>query len=210
MRRALPAAAPLLAALLASALLTASYAADAPPGKPRAPGLGEPGRLTAIQVETGRAKDGLVTISGRDSGQQIVVTGQYDSGQTRDLTRKCTYEVSPAGIVSVDTTGLITPVAEGEATIHVLAAPGIDGDLKVKVANLVQDLPINFGNQITPLFTKYSCNGGGCHGKSGGQNGFRLSLLGFEPKEDYEYLVKEGRGRRLFPAAPIAADRGSR
>ncbi len=53
-----------------------------------------------------------------------------------------------------------------------------------------------------PLFTKYSCNGGGCHGKSGGQNGFRLSLLGFEPKEDYEYLVKEGRGRRLFPAAP--------
>src|SRR5690606_34426762 len=30
----------------------------------------------------------------------------------------------------------------------------------------------------------------------------RLSLLGFEPKEDFEYLVKEGRGRRLFPAAP--------
>jgi len=27
-------------------------------------------------------------------------------------------------------------------------------------------------------------------------------LLGFEPREDYEYLVKEGRGRRLFPAAP--------
>ncbi|MCH7725894.1 MAG: DUF1553 domain-containing protein, partial [Planctomycetes bacterium] len=49
---------------------------------------------------------------------------------------------------------------------------------------------------------KYGCNGGGCHGKSGGQNGFQLSLLGFEPPEDYEYLVKEGRGRRLFPAAP--------
>ena len=53
-----------------------------------------------------------------------------------------------------------------------------------------------------PIFTKFGCNGGGCHGKSGGQNGFRLSLLGFEPEEDYEYLVKEGRGRRLFPAAP--------
>ncbi len=25
---------------------------------------------------------------------------------------------------------------------------------------------------------------------------------GFEPPEDYEYLVKEARGRRLFPAAP--------
>ena len=43
---------------------------------------------------------------------------------------------------------------------------------------------------------------GGCHGKASGQNGFRLSLLGFEPALDYETLVKEGRGRRLFPAAP--------
>jgi hypothetical protein len=132
----------------------------------------------------------------------LVVTGQYASGQTRDWTRKATYTASPAGIVAVDAAGLITPIAEGEATVHVAAAAGIDGTLKVKVTNLVQDLPINFPNQVTPLFTKYSCNGGGCHGKSGGQNGFRLSLLGFEPTEDYEYLVKEGRGRRLFPAAP--------
>ena len=194
--------APRLATLLAAAFLTTAALAADNPAKPKAPGLGDPGALKAIQVETGRLKDGLVTISGRDAGQQIVVTGQYDSGQTRDLTRKCTYEVSPAGIVNVDSTGLVTPVAEGEATLHVSAAAGIDGNVKVKVANLVTDLPINFANQITPVFTKYSCNGGGCHGKSGGQNGFRLSLLGFEPKEDFEYLVKEGRGRRLFPAAP--------
>ena len=42
----------------------------------------------------------------------------------------------------------------------------------------------------------------GCHGKASGQNGFKLSLLGFEPTEDFEHLVKEGRGRRLFPASP--------
>lgn len=197
------AAAPRLAALFAPAflgfLLTAAHANE---NKPVAPGLGDPGELTAIAAETGRLNDGLVSISGRDAGQQLVVTGQYDSGQTRDWTRKATYEVSPAGIVGIDPTGLITPVAEGEATVHVTAAPGIDGSLQVRVTNLVQDLPINFANQITPVFTKYSCNGGGCHGKSGGQNGFRLSLLGFEPTEDYEYLVMEGRGRRLFPAAP--------
>ncbi len=197
-------AAPRLAAMLAATFLTllTTTNADETPAKPQAPGLGDPGQLTAIEVETGRLKDGLVIISGRDSGQQIVVTGKYDSGQLRDLSRKAKYEVSPAGIVNVDSTGLITPVAEGEATIHVSAAAGIDADLKVKVTNLVTDLPINFANQITPVFTKYSCNGGGCHGKSGGQNGFRLSLLGFEPKEDYEYLKMEGRGRRLFPAAP--------
>jgi hypothetical protein len=195
--RTLPAA-----ALFLAALVPAFLNAQEQPAKPKAPGLGDPGQLTAIAIDSGRLKDGLVTISGRDAGQQLVITGQYATGQTRDLTRKATYEVSPAGIVNVDATGLITPIAEGEANVHVLAAPGIDCNLKVKVTNLVTDLPINFANQVTPVFTKYSCNGGGCHGKSGGQNGFRLSLLGFEPKEDYEYLVKEGRGRRLFPASP--------
>ena len=62
--------------------------------------------------------------------------------------------------------------------------------------------PINFTNDIVPIFTKAGCNSGGCHGKSGGQNGFKLSLLGFEPVEDYEHIVKEARGRRVFPAAP--------
>src|SRR5262245_37782958 len=195
------AAAPRLAAMycLNFAVCLNAAAADS---KPRAPGLGDPGQLTAIQIETGRLKDGLVTIAGRDAVQQLVVTGIYSSGQTRDWTRKVTYDSSPAGIVRLDATGLIDPIAEGEATVHVSAAAGIDADVKIKVTNLVHDLPINFPNQVVPLFTKYSCNGGGCHGKSGGQNGFRLSLLGFEPKEDFEYLVKEARGRRLFPAAP--------
>ncbi len=62
--------------------------------------------------------------------------------------------------------------------------------------------PLNFANDIVPIFTKASCNAGGCHGKAGGQNGFKLSLLGFEPHEDYEHIVKEARGRRVFPAAP--------
>ena len=53
-----------------------------------------------------------------------------------------------------------------------------------------------------PIFTKLGCNSGGCHGKASGQNGFKLSLLGFYPDDDYEFLVKEGRGRRLFPASP--------
>src|SRR5262245_51350968 len=106
-------AAPRLAAPFAVAfftLLTASYAND---NKPKAPGLGDPGQLTAIQIETGRLTGGVVTISGRDAGQQLVVTGLFGSGQVRDLTRKVGYEVSPAGIVQVDATGLITPIAEG-------------------------------------------------------------------------------------------------
>jgi hypothetical protein len=62
---------------------------------------------------------------------------------------------------------------------------------------------VSFINDVMPVFTKAGCNSGLCHAKAGGgQNGFQLSLLGFEPQEDYEHLVKEGRGRRLFHAAP--------
>ena len=65
------------------------------------------------------------------------------------------------------------------------------------------DRPVSFVNEIVPVLTKAGCNAGVCHAKAGnGQNGFQLSLLGFEPLEDFEHLVKEGRGRRLFSAAP--------
>jgi len=63
--------------------------------------------------------------------------------------------------------------------------------------------PLNFVNDIAPILTKADCNTGGCHAKAiTGQRGFRLSLLGFEPEDDYEHIVKEGRGRRVFPQAP--------
>jgi hypothetical protein len=75
----------------------------------------------------------------------------------------------------------------------------------LEVTHVGDNLPLNFANQVVPVFTKLGCNSGGCHGKLAGQNGFRLSLLGFEPDLDFATLVKEGRGRRLFPANPDAS-----
>ena len=63
--------------------------------------------------------------------------------------------------------------------------------------------PVSFINEVMPVLTKAGCNMGVCHAKAGnGQNGFQLSLLGFEPREDFEHLVKEGRGRRLAASTP--------
>ncbi len=63
--------------------------------------------------------------------------------------------------------------------------------------------PVSFSNDIVPMLTKAGCNSGVCHAKAGnGQNGFRLSLLGFEPKEDFETMVMDSRGRRLSLADP--------
>jgi len=59
-----------------------------------------------------------------------------------------------------------------------------------------------FERHVMPLLTARGCNGGGCHGKSGGQNGFALSLLGFDPEGDYRSIVMHSRGRRIDTAAP--------
>lgn len=62
--------------------------------------------------------------------------------------------------------------------------------------------PMHFVNDVMPLFSKLGCNSAGCHGKASGQNGFKLSVFGFDPDADYAAIVREGRGRRVFPAAP--------
>jgi hypothetical protein len=60
----------------------------------------------------------------------------------------------------------------------------------------------SFTNDVLPLLSKHGCNNGQCHGKAIGQNGFKLSLYGFDPAADYAALVHESRGRRVSPAAP--------
>ncbi len=65
------------------------------------------------------------------------------------------------------------------------------------------DAPLSFTNDVEPVLTKAGCSIGACHAKAGGgQNGFQLSLLGFEARDDYEHLVKADRGRRLSMANP--------
>ncbi len=63
--------------------------------------------------------------------------------------------------------------------------------------------PVSFVNDVIPILTKAGCNAGPCHAKApSGQNGFQLSLLGFETSDDYEHIVKENRGRRIFAPVP--------
>ncbi len=142
-----------------------------------------------------------ITLKGADDAQQLILTATLAGGKLQDLTGDVKYEAADPKIVRVTSAGRVIPLANGNTAVTVTF-----GDKTVKVPVTAEkcdlNLPINFGNQIVPIFTKLGCNSGGCHGKASGQNGFKLSLLGFEPEIDYTALVKEGRGRRLFPTAP--------
>src|SRR5215207_2495297 len=61
---------------------------------------------------------------------------------------------------------------------------------------------VNFELDVMPVLTAAGCNAGACHGKARGQNGFALSLLGFDSAFDFSAIAEEGHGRRVFPAAP--------
>jgi hypothetical protein len=60
----------------------------------------------------------------------------------------------------------------------------------------------NFENDIVPILNRYGCNASGCHGKAEGQNGFKLSVFGFDPAADHAALTQESRGRRIVPVVP--------
>ncbi len=150
------------------------------------------------------------TLRSSDARYQLLVSQSTASASNRpgpilDLTRTARFQCQPEGIVAIDVDGLVTPMQNGTTTVVALFEDRASVAMQIHVAMTDGDAPINFPNQIVPIFTKFGCNGGGCHGKIAGQNGFRLSLLGFEPREDYEHLVREARGRRLFPASPDAS-----
>jgi hypothetical protein len=67
------------------------------------------------------------------------------------------------------------------------------------------EAPPSFLNDVEPLFTRLGCNQGACHGKGAGQNGFRLSLRGYAPELDYQWLTREYEGRRICLAVPEAS-----
>ena len=96
---------------------------------------------------------------------------------------------------------ILSRCAPALVAASIFAAGWLGGACEALAAETTSTL--NFVNDIEPILTKASCNSGGCHAKAGiGQRGFRLSVLGFEPQEDYEHIVKEGKGRRVFAAAP--------
>ncbi len=190
----------LAAALLAVAAIRPLSAADLNPEKVPAtlPAASLP---KPAEVQSLAAKPDKITLKGLDDAQQIILTANLAGGKLVDLTHDVTYSVDNEKVARVTTFGRVVPITNGTATV---TAKYGDKTAKITLTNESCDvnLPINFANQIVPIFTKFGCSSGGCHGKASGQNGFKLSLLGFEPDIDYTSLVKEARGRRLFPAAP--------
>lgn len=61
---------------------------------------------------------------------------------------------------------------------------------------------VSFRNNVQPVLAKAGCNAGACHGAAAGQNGFRLSLRGYDDEGDFVALTRQALGRRVNLSDP--------
>ncbi len=139
-----------------------------------------------------RVEPESISLSPDDPGVQLLVSRE---GSRADLTGSAPWVVEPEGVVSVSESGYVRPVSAGEASLRFR-----QGDEEVEVPVSVADRSErawDFAEDVVPLFTRYGCNTGGCHGKAAGQNGFHLSLFGYDPEGDYLAISRDAAGRRI-------------
>ena len=141
-----------------------------------------------------------IHLNGSNRQQQLLVTAKTASGRLFDVTHDSEISLADDALASLSGS-LIHSSRDGPGTVVVRY-----GETQTSVPLIVEGVatypPVHFENDMVPLFSKLRCNSGGCHGKQSGQNGFKLSVFGFDPRMDYNALVKEARGRRVFPGSP--------
>ena len=145
-----------------------------------------------------------VKLDSPEGSQQLLVTATTPAGQPLDQTRTASYTVANPAIALVDSTGLVSPRTEGKTEIVVKLGADVLR-VSVEVTGLLKPRPISFANDVIPILTKATCNSGGCHGKAEGQNGFKLSVFGFDPESDLAAITKEARGRRVLLSSTDAS-----
>ncbi|MGK0185706.1 MAG: hypothetical protein ACI9R3_001485 [Verrucomicrobiales bacterium] len=132
----------------------------------------------------------------------ILVHGITESGRQIDLTREAEY-VTPASpdVIGITPNGVVSGRSDGACGV-IVRARGMERSINVRVANCHVPRKFHFETDIAPLFSRFGCNSSGCHGKAEGQNGFKLSVFGYDAQGDFEALTHAARGRRLSPSTP--------
>src|SRR5262249_18490306 len=137
---------------------------------------------------------------GNADRQQLIITA-VRNGRPVDVTREAEFRAETPDVIQVSAEGVVTPAGSGTGGVLVTAG-GQQARATVRVIDAERRLPVTLEQDVLRVLPRAGCNAGACHGKARGQNGFQLSLLGFDPDFDYAALTQEARGRRLFPAAP--------
>ncbi len=138
---------------------------------------------------------------GRGAQQALAVVARYADGTEEDVTAQARFHSQAPAVAVVDAAGVVRAESSGAAPIRAFYQ-GLETSTTALVQRAEAPLARSFAGDVLPVLTKIGCNGGSCHGALNGQNGFKLSLFGYEPGEDYEMIVHKHEGRRVNLAEP--------
>ncbi|HSH94431.1 MAG TPA: DUF1549 domain-containing protein, partial [Roseimicrobium sp.] len=182
--------------LMLAIVMAAAMSSCRPPAKEAATApVPKPPRFQSIS-----AYPAEITLRTGKDHHRILATGT-NAGWEVHIDRDVRFTSTPAGVVKVDADGTVTGLKPGKAQVRVEA----DTRSAVVSVEVVPDSTggqLGFTSDVLPVLSRSGCNAGGCHAKPEGQNHFKLSVFAYDPKGDYHAIVRDDRGRRVFPAAP--------
>ena len=143
---------------------------------------------------------GSVSLETKRDFHRLIVLATDKNSVTRDVTASVILTLENPAIAKLEKTTLF-PVADGSTNVKVTFR-GKELTIPVVVKGALEDREISFQQDVVPVLTASGCNTGSCHGSARGQDGFMISLFGYDPKGDHYRLTRELAGRRLNLAIP--------
>ena len=131
---------------------------------------------------------------------KLVVVAKYSDDVTREVTAESSLVLSDPTIASLDENTL-RPMADGKVTL-IVTHRDKRVHVPVEVKGAKTPRPISFKLDVMPVFMRAGCNTGSCHGSARGQDGFMLSLFGYDPEGDHFRITRELGTRRINLAIP--------
>jgi len=133
---------------------------------------------------------------GLGAQQRFAVSVAGSDGVVRDVTAAARLQVRDPGVAELVAQSTLRARSAG-ATILEATYNGRTITASIKVENAADKFQVSFVKDIVPLFTRAGCAGANCHGSIRGKGGFKLSLFGYEPDQDYTAILQADGGRRI-------------
>ncbi len=131
---------------------------------------------------------------------RVIVIARFKDASTHDITQQSKLTLADPATAKLIGNSL-TPSKDGSTNLRI-DYRGLSTEIPVTVKDAEKPRPISFQLDVMPVLTAAGCNTGSCHGSARGQDGFHLSLYGFDPKGDHFRLTTEMAGRRINFAVP--------
>ncbi len=141
-----------------------------------------------------------VTLETAADFHRVIVIARFKDASTHDITQQSKLTLADPATAKL-TGNSLTPSKDGSTTLRI-DYRGLSTEVPVTVKDAEKPRPISFQLDVMPVLTAAGCNTGSCHGSARGQDGFHLSLYGFDPKGDHFRLTTEMAGRRINLAVP--------